>query len=153
MKKLKLVLTAITIMSVTLPSWAAGPGSGSKTKYNVRIGNCSADSISVKYKLDSLMGEPTVAGSFKWSGSNCNLPSSTMIWLKVENSYGGRAYVKLDPVVPNANAGYGYNTTGSPNWNSALCGYSGTRARNCMGPSDAKELWKSGYVSDFSVAW
>lgn len=150
------ILIAGVVFLMALPSatMAAGPGSGSETKYDVRIGNCHADSITVKWKLDSLMGEPTVLGSFKWSGDDdCELPYSTKIWLKVEESSGGYGYVRLSPVTPRANDGYGHNTTGSPNWSRTLCGYTGTEIDDCHDSSEAKTIWKEGDVTDFDVAW
>lgn len=152
----KLLLATGTALCLALPSisMAAGPGAGSDTKYDVTIGRCHADSMTVRWKLDSLMGEPTVAGSFEWEGdSNCSLPSSTTIWLKVANSRGGYGSVKLSPVVPDANDGFGYNTTGSPNWSRTLCGFQGTESTRCHDREEAVDLWKSGDVEDFVVAW
>jgi len=111
---------------LAFPSWsiAAGPGNDSLTKYNIRIGNCNATSVTAKWRLDSIMGEATVNGSYKWKGdSGCTLPSSTVIWLKVANGQGAYGYVKLAPVTPKANRGFGYDTTGSPSWRAFLCGY------------------------------
>ncbi len=143
----------ITFVLMTSSLFAVGPGSDSMTKYNVRIGNCTADSLTVKWRLDSLMGEPTVSGSFKWdSYDDCRLPSSTKIWLKVSSGSNFYGYVKLSPVTPKANRGYGYNTTGSPNWNSAICGW-GNQSHQCFDSSQAKSLWKQGSVTDFEVSW
>jgi len=106
---------AVLLLAAPLAALAVGPGSGSQSRHNFRVGNCQVSNMQVLYKLDSLMGEPTVSGSYKWSGNgNCSLPSSTTIWLKVEDGSGGRGYVRLSPAVPKGNAGYGYNPTGSP---------------------------------------
>ena len=154
MKKIILLVSAVLFITLPSISMAAGPGSGSKTKYNIRIGNCQADSIKVKWRLDSLMGEATVNASYKWNGDrNCKLPHTTTIWLKVTNGSGGKGYVRVSPVTPKANKGYGYDTTGSPNWNKILCGYSGTRKTSCLDKKSAKNLWKTGDVEDFKVAW
>ncbi|EKF74582.1 hypothetical protein A11A3_08145 [Alcanivorax hongdengensis A-11-3] len=148
-------LLALALGACLLPatSWAVGPGTGSQSQFNVRIGNCMASSLEVRYRLDSLMGEPIVGGSYRWNGDNrCDLPSSTVIWLKVQSgsTYG---YVRLDPAVPGANRGFGYNVSGSPEWDEAICGFNGTRRTGCMNSSAAKSLWKSGRVTGFSVAW
>ena len=116
---MKRSLTALLLL--VSPIFAVGPGSGSLTKYNVHIGNCKVSSITVKWRLDSLMGEATVSGSYKYQ-ANCKLPYSTKIYLKVSDGSSFYGYSKFSPVVPKANSGYGYNVTGSPNWNSALCG-------------------------------
>jgi hypothetical protein len=150
MKKYIVMAALITLPSLCL---AAGPGAGSLTKQNVRIGNCTANSITVKWNLDSLMGEPTVNGAFQWSGINtCSLPSSTKIWLRVQS---GQAwgYVDIDPTAPNANSGFGFNATGSPNWGKTICAFSGRDETECLDPSNAKALWKNGRVVDFEVVW
>ena len=92
---------AVLLLAAPVVGLAAGPGSGSQSERNFRVGNCQVSSMEVIYKLDSLMGEPTVSGSYKWTGNgNCTLPSSTTIWLKVEDGRGGRGYARLKPVVP-----------------------------------------------------
>ncbi|MCP3890015.1 MAG: hypothetical protein GY702_14255 [Desulfobulbaceae bacterium] len=153
MRRQLLVTVSIILLVFPCLSIAAGPGSGRMTKNNIRIGQCRADSMTVQWKLGSLMGEPTVAGSFKWRGQDCRLPSSTTIWLKVVDGHGGRGYVRISPATPKANSGYGYNTTGSPNWKKALCGYSGTSRTKCYGKKNAIAIWKNGYVDDFTVQW
>lgn len=153
-RSILLASSLITLLSLSTAAIAAGPGSGSKKKYDIRIGRCNADTVKVKWKLSSMMGEATVAGSFKWTGDRgCRLPSSTTIWLKVTDGDGSKGYVRLAPVTPKANSGYGYNTTGSPNWNKALCGYRGTERTECLSKRSAKRLWKSGDVTDFKIQW
>jgi len=148
--KLFMLVALVTLPSICL---ADGPGSGTLTKNNVQIGRCNADSITVKWDLSSLMGEPTISGSYQWtSSSDCELPSSTTIWLQVVNGT-MKGYVPLSPVTPKANSGFGYNTTGSPNWREALCGYRGSKAVNCYDERSAKHLWKVGAVNDFMLGW
>lgn len=152
MKIIILWISSFLLISLASVSMAAGPGSGSMSKRNIQIGLCRADSVTVKWKLDSLMGEATVLGSLKWEGDpNCTLPSSTTIWLDVTDNSGGKGYVRVSPVIPKANKGYGYNTTGSPNWGKTLCSYRGTKISGCQQSSDAKRLWKIGRVSDFRI--
>ena len=147
----KVVVFAIAIlMSSTL--YAVGPGKGKKTRYDLRVGGCHIEVITVKWKLDSLMGEPTVNGSFRWDGDrDCSLPSSTKIYLKVEadnNTYG---YVEISPVIPDSDEGFGYNVTGSPNWDNTICGAGRNHRNDCWDSSDAKWLWKNGSVTDFLI--
>jgi len=139
-------------LAISGTALAVGPGSGDQTQFNVGIGDCHADSVTVRYELDSLMGEPTVKGSYRWEGRECRLPYSTVILLRVQHSLGS-GYVKIDPVAPQAGAGFGYNATGSPDWSQALCTYSGTRVSHCLDAATAKEVWKHGQVTGFRVAW
>lgn len=83
--------------------------------------------------------------------SACSLPSSTVVWLKVQHcvAYG---WVRLSPTVPRASVA-GYNVTGSPDWDEVLCGYSGTRRTSCMDLDAARSLWRRGQVVDVEVAW
>ncbi len=128
---------------------------GTLTKNNFRVGQCSVRSMTVKYKVGHFFGEPTVNGTYKWQAGtgtkqNC-LPSDLKVWLKIKNgtSYG---YIGLAPTVPKADGGYGYNVTGSPNWNSFICGYSGTRERNCFNPDSAKRIYKGGSIVGFELS-
>lgn len=151
--KIKL-LSLIAALSVATPALAEGPGEGSLSKSNVQIGDCTASNIDVKWNLDSLMGEPTVNGSYRWDGEACELPASTAIWLKLEQTNGpGQGWVNIAPVAPEANGDYGYNTTGSPDWAQAVCAFEGTEATSCVGRKEAKTLWKSATVTDFVVVW
>lgn len=136
---------------------AAGPGEGIITKkmYGEQIGYCKVNKIIVKYNLSSLMGEAVVNGTYKVIGSSnedCDLPSTLMVWLKLQNGdhFG---YVELDPAVPNYNGGWAYNAAGSPNWNEVVCGFKGTQATNCQSREHAITLWKSGSVTDVKIAW
>ena len=144
-------LPLLLLLSID-PAAAAGPGSGTLSKRNIKIGSCLAKTVTVKYELDSLMGEPTVAGSLKWEGDECKLPSSTTIWLEVKGG-NQKGYVRISPATPKAGGGYGYNTTGSPNWSKTLCGYRGTDRTECLTKDRAIELWKSGSVTSFHIAW
>ena len=74
--------------------------------------------------------------------ANC-LPYDLVVWLKIENaSKGGYGFIKLDPTVPEAGSGFGMNVTGSPNWNSFICGYDGANETDCQTAEQAKDLYK-----------
>ena len=147
------LVTAAAALTPLAPALAVGPGGGELTAYDVWIGDCQVYDITVSYNLDSLMGEPTVSGTYAWSGpDDCSLPYSTTIWLKVSAGEGW-GYVRLAPVVPENGGGFGYNTTGSPSWNDLLCGFDGAQRYDCFGADDAKWFWQNGYVSDFEVGW
>ena len=127
---------------------------GTLTQYNVQIGDCFYRSITVKYSVGSFFGEPTVNGAYKVEGdSDCVLPYSTTIWLKITGSGGSVGYIKLSPTVPKVNEGYGYNFTGSPNWSRFICGFQGRQQAECMTEEAAKALYKEGRITSFSVAW
>ncbi len=154
MKNIFFVMGSILLVTFSSASLAVGPGSGTLTKYNIRIGKCQVESITAKWRLDSMMGEALVSASYKWKGDDkCKLPYTTVMWLKVVNSSGGYGSVRVSPVTPKANRKFGYNTTGSPNWGKTLCGYQGTRTGNCMSKDSAKRLWKTGRVTDFTMVW
>lgn len=130
-----------------------GPGRGEMSISVDHIGGCAATGASVRYSLNSIMGEPTVAGSFSWQGEEgCSVPSSTDAWVKVQygTSYG---WVNLDPAAPEANRGYGYNSPGSPNWGQLLCGFEGGRRTSCLDADSAKRLWAHGQVTEVRIGW
>ena len=136
---------------------AVGPGTGERSK---RVGidglggsNCNENSVTAKWRLDSLLGAPLVNGSWKWTGSGeCEAHYSTVVWLKIETG-DGYGYIKINPVVPKVNAGYGYNTAGSPDWDELICGYQGSRATNCLPEDTAKHFWRNGQITDFFIVW
>jgi hypothetical protein len=127
---------------------------GTLTLQNVKIGNCLCSSVTVKYDIGHFFGEPTVNGTFKFTGDpNCKLPSSTIILLKIEYPGGGHGYIDIRPSIPNVNGGYGFNTTGSPSWDELICGYKGTTAFDCFDTNTAKRFYKEGSISSFIVKW
>ena len=127
---------------------------GTLTDYDVRIGNCTYSSVTVKYKVGHFFGEPTVNGVYKVSGSSsCTLPATTTIWLKIKHPQGGHGYIRLSPTVPAPNNGYGMNFTGSPDWDEFICGYDGTKKGRCFDEEKAKRLYKEGKIVSFDVAW
>lgn len=146
------VLASAVLMSST--ALAAGPGKGSLNKGSMKIGNCQASAVTASWQLESLMGEPTVKGSFKWSGdSECALPTSTMVWLEMSNG-SQKGYVRLPlDEVPKGNGGFGRDMSRSPNWDKTVCSYSGTESTDCYGADQAKDFWKNGRVTSFTVKW
>ncbi len=132
---------------------ATPPGQGEMTHQIGHIGQCAATSITVRYRLGALMGEPVVAGSWSFQGEDgCSPPHNTVVWLKLSN---GAAYgwVRLDPGVPTANRGFGYNSPGSPNWGQLVCGFNGSGPAGCMSDAQARAMWANGQVVNFEVGW
>ena len=154
--KFKVAMIFMLIAIVAAIAYAAGPGKGTIEKRSLTIKgsngeSCSADSVTIRWNLDSLFGEPVVNGSWKWTGSgNCEAHYSTCVFLKIQsgNTYG---FIKIAPAVPKANKGYGFNTAGSPDWDEVICGYNGTKKENCLSEKDAKDLWLNGRITDFDI--
>ena len=143
-------LSVCIFCCATSAAFGAGPGEGEVTRNGVYMGEgCYADSVMVRYKLDSLIGEPTVAGTWMYVG-DCEPAHDFMVWLRVEGA-GAWGWVKLDPAIPSASGEWGFNVTGSPEWDDLLCGYDGTRKQRCLSSDDAKAIWKEGRVTGFDV--
>ena len=154
MKNIILIISVIYLVSALdfRVAEAVGPSKGEMTKNDVFVGNnCIVDSLTVKWNLDSLLGEAVVAGSYKYEG-NCEPASDFMVWLKVEGS-GGWGFVRIAPVVPEKPNVWGFNTPGSPEWKEAICGYKGNKREKCVPVASAKQTWKTGKVTDFHVPW
>lgn len=135
------------------PQGSPGPGSGSQTVSVTHIGGCTANSITARFNLGVLMGDATVSGSWSWQGeAGCTAPSSTRVWLRLQH---GSAYgfVAIDPAVPKPGGSFGYNSTGSPDWNQLVCGFNGAQSGGCMSKDNARSLWAQGRVTDVVVAW
>lgn len=148
-------ITVIVLLSIAANSRVAeavGPGKGEMTKHRVYVGKgCTVDSLTVRWNLDSLFGEATIYGNYKYFG-NCQPDPGFMIWLRVESA-GAWGYVRIAPAIPNGPGSWGFNTPGSPNWDEVLCGYNGTRRTQCNSASSAKRIWKNRRVTDFRVPW
>ena len=146
----------IALIIFCISSTANAGDQGTLEKRDFRVGDCKVRSMTVKYKIGTLMGEPVVKGSFKWEADqnlsiNC-LPSDLVIWLKIRNSAGAYGYIRLAPTVPAPGAGYGFNTPGSPDWDEFICGFKGSRSTSCLSGSDAKTLYKNGSIVDFELS-
>nr|WP_319486013.1 hypothetical protein [uncultured Cohaesibacter sp.] len=149
----KYVLSPLLLILISSNAFAEGPGSGSITKHNINIGGCNASELTVKWNLDSLMGEPTSNATYKWVGeADCEPAPSTVIWLKLQSgdTYG---FVDISPVSVKAGKGWAFSVAGSPNWDHAVCGYHNTQTTKCFDSASAKKLWKIGRVTDFSLTW
>lgn len=155
--RIKIGIFVLFVLFCVVVAYAAGPGEGSMKKGPLTIRGsddeaCSAYSVTAKWRLDSLLGEPLVNGSWKWTGSgDCEAHYSTVVWLKIQSgdSWG---YIRIAPAIPKANKGYGFNTSGSPDWDELICGYSGSQATKCLPEKAAKHLWLNGQITDFIVA-
>ena len=118
----RILVLALFVMATA--SLVAAKDSGRITKRNFSVGNCEVRLMTVKYDISTIFGEPLVKGSYKWEAgtdteADC-LPYRFKVWLKMAHSNSGYAFIRLNPVIPKAGRGYGYNTSGSPNWNKSL---------------------------------
>lgn len=130
---------------------------GTLRKTNLQYSDIEIAELEVKYRLDTLMGEPTAGGAWKWTkggapDEDAKLPYDFVIWLKIRN---GSAYgfVKLNPTVPKSGKGYGFNATGSPDWDDYICSFRGPEKDGCMTEEQAKAVFKGGEVVDFEVSY
>ncbi len=131
----------------------ASLGSGDLSMNVSHVGQCAATRVNVHYALDIYFGEPLVNGTWSFEGEDgCTPPASTKIWLEVRagSAFG---YVELNPSVPSANRGSGFNVAGSPNWSRTVCGFSGARPSGCMDAQAAKAMFTQGDVVGFYVGW
>lgn len=152
--KQKTFFIVLLLLLINVSLGLAEEISGTVTRSNFQVGECAVSSMSVKYRLNTLLGEPVVNGVFEWTAepgtsSDC-LNYSTVIYLKVSGS-GGHGYIKISPSVPDSGEGYGFNTSGSPDWDEVICG-TGTQENDCLTEDQAKNFWKSGFsVDSFEV--
>ena len=121
---------------------------GTLTMQSFSVGSCQVSSLVVAYEVSHFFGEPTVNGKYKWQTSGADddcLPSDFNLWLKIQNgdAYG---YIEIDPAIPRAGAVSYSGTSGSPNWDSFICGYQGGKATACFDAASAKTLYKHGRI-------
>ncbi len=119
------------------------------TNYSMNI-----RSITVKWDLRLLLGEPVVDGVFQWTAGD-NTPvdyldyrDCVLLECSPQKSFGYLVYIKIAPTVPKSGEGYGFNTPGSPAWSKVFCTRTGedmtTRVPG-FNAKTAKEIWKNGF--------
>ncbi len=119
------------------------------TNYSMQL-----KSITVKWDLRLLLGEPVVDGVFKWTAGK-NTPADyldyrdyVLLECVPKKSAGYLVYIKIAPTVPKSGEGYGFNTPGSPSWKSVFCTRDGkdmTTKIPDFTAEKAREIWKSGF--------
>ncbi len=119
------------------------------TNYSMQL-----KSITVKWDLRLLLGEPVVNGVFKWTAGKdtpvdyLDYRDYVLLECVPKKSAGYLVYIKIAPTVPKSGEGYGYNTPGSPSWKSVFCTRDGkdmTTKIPDFTAEKAKEIWKSGF--------
>lgn len=144
------------ITNIGVDRATSSPGQG-----ELRVGEqypdgCEVQNVRVRYHLSQSMGEPIVAGSWAYDQSEwskpCSPPTSTIVLLRVELG-ANFGYGKLDPAMPRANGGFGYNSPGSPDWDQLICSYRGATRTLCMSADDARGMWSQGRVAGAFLVW
>ncbi|HQJ90786.1 MAG TPA: hypothetical protein PLB70_09225, partial [Paludibacteraceae bacterium] len=119
------------------------------TNYTMNI-----KSITVKWELNLLMGEPVVNGVFKWSAGKdtpkdyLDYRDYVLLECSPKKGTGYLVYIKINPTVPKSGEGYGFNTPGSPSWKSFFCTRDGkdmTTKVPEFTAEKAREIWKNGF--------
>lgn len=152
---IKFIISFIFLVMFIDAAVAEGPGDGTMSKARVPVqgSSCILSNVTVKWHLDSLLGEPTTRGIYKYGGiSGCEkLHYSTVLWLEIREKNGeGKGYIKANPVVPEKAEKWSFETiSSSPYWNETVCGFKGNKKINCFSKKHAILFWKNGYVSDF----
>lgn len=119
------------------------------------LGQCNVASLTAKYSLSTLVGEPTIFVNIKWEPSrnsaddclgNENFHTFLKIYSYQTSSY---YYILADGalgVIPKGNNTYGYNPmAGSPNWDELFMRYPSknpnTNDWNYISAEQAKRIW------------
>jgi hypothetical protein len=125
------------------------------TSYNTRIGDCKIASITFKYFLSTVTGEPAIYANLKWenaygSDPDCLGNESFDIYIHVValyNDYWIPAQGAMG-LIPAGNNRWGMNPLpGSPNWDELLMKSKPSRniEPDFLSADYAKTAWKSGY--------
>lgn len=129
-------------------------GIGEITRTNVCVpeyGNI--DSITLKYSMDSFIGEPTRQAVFKYE-AEFSISQATWIAQVVDDTYGepiivnGReVYVSWsEGTWPEPYEGYGSDVTGSPSWDDVFGHYSsGLTLDTMLTETEAKNIYTDGF--------
>ena len=153
----KRTTTILLVMVFTLlpmdRSMAVGPGKGEMTKHNVEFADCVADSVTVKWNLDTFFGEPVVYANYRYESTDpeCKPHYSSAVLLRVESG-GGFGHVISRLSNPSRPGKWGFNVSGSPDWDELLCGYV-RQQWGCKPEEEAKRTWLDGKVTDVFIHW
>jgi len=154
LKKIGLSLLLIIMLQISFAQ-----GKGEMTKNDQEHFGVTISSITAKWSMSTLMGEAVINGSFKWENADNSaknqLKYNDFIILKVQQNNDQTAYswVEVKPTVPKSGKGYGFNTSGSPNWDKVFGSFDEEGNKiNCWSAADAKSFWKRGFsVVDFKL--
>lgn len=111
-------------------------------------------SVTVKWDLQTLMGEPVIDGVFKWEAGAgtpvdyLDYRDCVLLECSPKKSVGYMVYIKITPTVPKSGEGYGFNTPGSPSWQNVFCTRKGepmTTKVPAFNTNTAKSIWKNGF--------
>lgn len=154
-----LLLFFMLILTGSQPAYASGPGKGSLNKGTIEVDNthatCILHDVTVKWSLNSLMGENTIFGTYQFMSHECPIWkdfSKVTVFLKLE--YGdGYGWVSLYALKPTGPGQWAFDTTAhSKNWAKTICGYKGAYPTDkCLSKQSAIAIWKHGSVTDFSI--
>jgi len=133
---MKKIILALLLISLSAPLYAkAHNGTFKLMDYRRGANNTFDSTIEVKYTLDSLMGEPVVKASARYSvmgfvyfdGKQHDLSREQLNKLKIYNlkltvpfetkAIPKRLFIEIDMGAMGAPGKWSYNTPGSPNWN------------------------------------
>lgn len=121
-----------------------------------KIGNCKLSSLTIKYRLSTVTGEPAIYTNLKWKndyGTAIDCLSDgdfeifihvvvqyTDYWIPAQGSFG---------IMPKGDNKWGMNPlSGSPDWGELFLKGEPSRnsERNFLSADYAKAAWKSGYL-------
>jgi hypothetical protein len=147
-KKL-VIFSFYSFFFISYNAFSVGESEGQLSRSNIMAGSCNIATITAKYKLGTLFGEPTVNGNFSWDAGD-NTPAdclhySTNIAFKIQSGT-AHGYIYINPVVPDSGNGFGSNNTGSPNWNKLICGLGNGYRDSCVTSEQAKAFFTNGYI-------
>lgn len=133
----------------TIYSPANGFDYSHHTNYSMHL-----KSITAKWDLRLLMGEPVINGVFKWTAGEgtpadyLDYRDYVLLECTPAKSTGYLVYIKITPTVPGSGEGYGFNTAGSPSWKSVFCTRDGKEMTTKVpgfNAEKAREIWKNGF--------
>ena len=137
-------LCPLLLLSTQAISAASQSYLGKTTMQSAQVGNVIVQSAEAKYNLDTLLGDPTISGAFKYEASE-RLHYSTVAFLICQTAASPRYYVMLDPTIPDPGKGYGFNATGSPNWNKVFKLSASCAGDDYLDEATARAFWHSGF--------
>ena len=125
---------------------------GELTRGAFVVSVCNVAQMTIDFTVEEIFGEPIVMGRMRWrAGPNTAvdcLSLETTVYVTIGSPNKPSVYIRLNPIIKQASAGYGARVNLSPSWDRLFCEEPG----KCLSADDARALLVSNTaVSGFTV--
>ncbi|CAI2719469.1 hypothetical protein [Nitrospina watsonii] len=111
--------------------------------------DCRAETLKLKYHVQTENGQPKVSAAFEWQGSKDSaadcLPNDIKLALELFSRTGYVRHINFQPEILKSGEGFGKADASVRTWDKLLCGWGRKDVNDCYSEEDAKTFLESGY--------